>query len=239
MEEGIEGEKLPEQSTETTEADAEGDVPGLMPAPEHGHGHEHKIGIPWLDAVIAASVVFISLISLVVSIQHGKSMERMVDQNQKLVVASTLPLLSMYGSQIDARGTPLLRLHLHNEGVGPAIIDRFEMRYKGVPYTSIAGLLKACCAEAYLKSLNDPHTKIIYSNVSGFILPAREEALPVSIEQSKSSHKLFDAFENARRDITNYACYCSVLDECWETNFDRKRPQPVKECKVTPGEKLW
>jgi len=33
MEEGIEGEKLPEQSTESTKAVAEGDMPGLIAAP--------------------------------------------------------------------------------------------------------------------------------------------------------------------------------------------------------------
>jgi hypothetical protein len=45
--------------------------------------------------------------------------------------------------------------------------------------------------------------------------------------------------QNAEPQITLKACYCSVLNECWETDFDNKRPQPVKECKVAPDEKLW
>ena len=101
MEDGIEDEKIQQQSTETGKATVEENVPGLMPGLEHGHGHEHKTGIPWLDGIIAVSVIFISLLSLAVSIEHGRTMAKMVDQNQKLVVASTLPLLSVYGNNYD------------------------------------------------------------------------------------------------------------------------------------------
>lgn len=43
---------------------------------EHGHGHGHKTGVPWLDIIVAVSAVFISVVSLVVSIAHGRTMER-------------------------------------------------------------------------------------------------------------------------------------------------------------------
>jgi hypothetical protein len=237
MEDGIE----PELSTNTGEAIAEGEVSGLMPELEHGHGHEHKSGIPWLDGIIAVSVIFISVISLVVSIEHGKSMEKMVEQNQKLVVASTLPILTIFGREFDDSGKPMIQETLSNSGVGPAIIDKFEIRYKGVVYTDHEALLRACCATALLKANKGGHTKIYYSNVSGFILPARQDFYPITIKPDKDGQDLYNAFNQVRDgdDLTFHACYCSVLNECWETNFDRKRPQPVKECKVSPDEKLW
>jgi len=235
MEEGIEGEELQKQSTETAEAVAEGEVSGLMPVPEHGHGHEHRTGIPWLDAVIAASVVFISLISLVVSIEHGRSMERMVDQNQKLVVASTLPLLSVTWWDLDpVTFKPLERLNLRNDGVGPAIVERFEIRYKGVAQTTDT-LVEACCAQ----TLGKGRYLSFIGNISGTVLPARDTRNVLTIKPRGSDNKLFQGFDRVKDDISFRACYCSVLDECWETNFDQKRPQPVKECKVDSGEKLW
>jgi hypothetical protein len=241
MEDGIEGEEGLELSPQMEDAAEEDKVPGLMPAPEHGHGHEHKTGMPWLDGIIAVSVVFISVISLVVSIEHGKSMEKMVDQNQKLVVASTLPILTLFGGQFDDSGKPLLQVTLSNSGVGPALIDRFEVRYKGVVYTDENALLKACCAEALLKSRKSRHPQVFYSNVSGLILSARQDSHPITIKPDKDGLDLYYAFSRVRDgdDLAYRACYCSVLNECWETNFDRKRPQPVKECKVAPGEKLW
>jgi hypothetical protein len=206
--------------------------------PEHGHGHEHKSGIPWLDAIIAVSVIFISVLSLAVSIEHGRSMEKMVEQNQKLVVASTLPLLTVGGSQLDSvTYKPQSKLILSNSGVGPAIIEKFEIRYKGVDQTNDT-LLRACCVQALGKG--GDMSGFIYSNISGSILPARETRDLITIKPIGSDYKLLQAYEDARRYMSFHACYCSVLEECWETDFDRsKRPQPVKECKVSPDEKLW
>jgi hypothetical protein len=237
MEESIE----PEESTETGEAIAEGEVSGLMPEPEHGHGHEHKTGIPWLDAVIAGSVLFISLLSLVVSIEHGRSMEKMVEQNQKLVVASTLPILTIFGREFDDSGKPMLQVTLSNSGVGPALVDRFEVRYKGVVYSDVGALLRVCCAAAFLKSKKSGHLQVFYSNVSGLIIPARQDLYPITIKPDKDGLDLYNTFNQVRDgdDLTYHACYCSVLNECWETDFDHKRPQPAKACKVAPGDKLW
>ena len=241
MEDGIEDEKLPEQSTEICEAIAEGEVPGLMPAPEHGHGHEHKTGISWLDGIIAVSVVFISVISLVVSIEHGRTMAKMVEQNQKLVVASTMPILMIFGREFDDTGKPMVQVTISNGGVGPAIIDKFEIRYKGAVFTDVNVLLRACCAAALLKSKKSRDPQIFFSTISGHVLPARQDFYPITIKPDKDGLDLYNAFNQVRDsdDITYHACYCSVLDECWETNFDHKRPQPVKECKVAPGDKLW
>jgi hypothetical protein len=238
MEEDIEAEKLPEQPIATTGSIAEVEVPGMMPELDHAHGpHGHGSGIPWLDIIVTISVVFISVLSLGVSIEHGKTMEKMVDQNQKMVVASTLPLLSIDWNMIDpVTGKPMARLNLHNDGVGPAIIESFEIRYKGVNYTPDTGLLRACCAQVMTKGWHPFN----YANVSGEILPARESAFPIVINQLGANDQLLPVFFAARKDLTIHACYCSVLEECWETDFDlHKHPQPVKQCKVVPDEQLW
>ena len=242
MEDGIEGVKLPEQSKEITQTIAEEEMPGSMPEAGQAHApHGHGSGIPWLDVIVTISVVFISVLSLVVSISHGKTMEKMVDQNQKMVEASTLPILMVFGREFDDSGKPMLQVTLSNSGVGPALIDRFEVRYKGVVYTDHSALLRACCAEALLKSRKSGHPQVFYSNISGLILPARQDFYPITVKPDKDGLDLYNALNQVRDrdDLTFYACYCSVLDECWETNFDHKRPLPVKECRVTPGEKLW
>jgi hypothetical protein len=242
MEDSIKAVKLPGQSTETTESIAEEEVPVSMPEAGHAHvPHGHESGVRWLDVIVTVSVVFLSILSLVVSIEHGRTMEKMVDQNQKLVVASTMPLLMISGSEFDASGKPFFRQIISNGGVGPAIIDKFEIRYKGVVYSDEDALMRACCSAAFLKTKKSGYAQLFYSNVSGFILPARQEINPITIKPDMNNLDLFKAFNHVRatNDLTFYACYCSVLDECWETNFDQKRPQPVKECKVAPGEKLW
>ncbi len=238
MEDSIEGLELPEQPTI-----AEEEMPGSMPEASHAHApHAHGSGVRWLDVIVTVSVVFLSLLSLVVSIEHGKSMEKMVDQNQKLVVANTLPLLTVDGSQLDSvTYKPVSRLILANEGVGPAIIEWFQIRYKGVAQTPDT-FLKACCAQALGKSGDvSGFYGFIYSNISGGILPARESRNLITIMPVGSDDKLRQAYEFARKDMSIRFCYCSVLEECWEADSEKgqKRPQPVKECKAAPGEKLW
>jgi hypothetical protein len=244
MEDGTEKAEIPEESLKAAEESpdvaetvAEENVSGLMPEVEHAHGpHGHESGIRWLDVIVTVSVVFISVISLVVSIEHGKSMEKMVDQNQKLVVASTLPLLTVDTGTIEpVTNKPLARLILQNNGVGPAIIQRFEIRYKGVAQTHET-IMRACCAQVRGKS----RLPMVYFDVSGTIMSARESRDLITVRPIGSDHRLLQAYEAAWNDMSYHACYCSVLDECWETDFDpSKRPQPVKECKVAPGEKLW
>jgi hypothetical protein len=237
MEDGIEAPKLLEQSTETAQPIVEEEMPGSMPDAGHAHApHGHASGIHWLDVIVTVSVVFLSLLSLVVSIEHGKSMEKMVDQNQKLVVANTLPLLAMdVENNMDLEKKKAhVRLSVKNNGVGPAIIDRFEIRYKGVSYNSpfgTEGLLNALLPSALQPKL------ISDSSVSGTILPARESIRVIEIPIT--SQQTLQLLHAAEPEIIMKACYCSVLEECWETNFDNKRPRPVKECKVAPGEKLW
>ncbi len=207
------------------------------PLADHSHAHHHGTGVPWLDIIVGVSAVFISVVSLIVSIQHGKTMEKMVEQNQKLVAASTMPFLSEFGGQLDPEThKPSLHLVLKNGGVGPAIIDWFQLRYKGVPYRSSAGLLKACCSAA-LPASGDT-SGVIYSNISGTILPARETVNFLLLDVSASG-QLQQSVDNARDDMTFSACYCSVLDECWQSDFQASRPQSVPACTKDPKATYW
>ena len=204
---------------------------------DHGHGHGHGTGVRWLDLVVGVSAFFISIVSLVVSIEHGRTMEKMVEQNEKLVAASTMPFLAVSGSQLDpVTQKPFLRIELKNGGVGPAVVDWFEIRYKGAPMGSSAELLKACCFAALPR---DGHTKgVIYSNVSQSIMPARDSVFLLQLDPESAGKDLYVALDAARKDLAMKACYCSVLDECWLSDFDG-RPKKVQECKAPAGTKSW
>ena len=215
----------------------------MIPAPDHSHGaHGHGTGHKWLDILVAVSAIFISVVSLVVSIEHGRTMEKMVDQNQKMVEASTLPLLTEDTNVTSDPAHPeksQVKIELKNSGIGPATIDRFEVSYKGKNYDSsqpsLTGLLKDCCAWA----LSTIHTALASSasSVTGNVLLPREKILIFGI--APRTPELLGALREANDSLKMKACYCSVLDQCWETNFDHRRPTPVAECKVKPDEKLW
>lgn len=116
---------------------------------------------------------------------------------------------------------------MKNAGVGPVVIEWFEVRYKGTAYGPSA-LLRACCA-ASLQPGSQPG--VAYSNLSQNILPAREHVEVLSLTGNANS-ALLDAVGKARPEMTFQACYCSVLQECWQTNFSTTRPQPIKDCQA-------
>jgi hypothetical protein len=215
----------------------------MMPAPEHTHGaHAHGTGHKWLDVVVAVSAIFISVVSLVVSIEHGRTMEKMVDQNQKMVEASTLPLLTEDTSFTNDPDNPRkaqIKLVLKNGGIGPAIIGRFEFSYKGQSFDSSAStfgkLLGACCVSAAPKSGTTLPASA--AAVTGTVLPARESVTILGI--APQTKELYQAMTQAAREVKMKACYCSVLNECWETEFTQQRPKPVADCTAKPGETLW
>jgi hypothetical protein len=209
----------------------------MLTESESGHSHHHSTGIRWVDLIVASSAIFISIVSLVVSIGHGRTMEQLVNENRKMVAGSTMPFLTTEGSQFDSvTHHPRLRLILKNGGVGPARVDWFEVRYKGVPYSSLAALLHACCLSALPKS--NVIAGALYSSVTGTMISQRESVDFIDLGPG-TDLDLMSALNAARRDITLSACYCSVLDECWQTDFSSSRPKRVEECHAPPDNTLW
>ncbi|HEY1527323.1 MAG TPA: hypothetical protein VGH51_13895 [Candidatus Angelobacter sp.] len=210
----------------------------MLTESESGHSHHHSTGIHWVDLIVASSAIFISIVSLAVSIGHGRVMEQLVKENQKMVAGSTMPFLTEFGSQFDSvTGQHRLRLILKNGGVGPARIEWFEVRYKGVPYSSEDALLHACCLSALPKG-NLNSDALQSSGVSGTMLPQRESIDFIDLRPG-TGLDLMNALDAARRDITYNACYCSVLDECWQTDFSSSHPKRVEECHAPPDNTLW
>lgn len=209
----------------------------VTPGPEHEHAHHHGTGVKWLDIIVGLSAMFISVVSLVVSIQHGRTMEKMVEQNEKMVTANTLPYLVTYGGQVDpATKQHGLHLTVKNGGVGPAIVEWFEVKYKGKAYGDLGGLLHACC-EAELPK-DGSASGVMYSNVSGTVLPARE-TVDYLIFEPGALVPLQQSVDKARKDMEVSACFCSVLHECWETDFSGTQAKVVEKCEAKKKEEVW
>lgn len=121
------------------------------PEPPHQH-HPAHTGHRWLDMTLGLSAMFVSVISLVVAIEHGRTMERMADANAQMVNANTQmveaaswPFVEFDGHNVDEQGKPEIRLVLSNAGIGPARIQTFELWWDGQPMSSPKALLTACC----------------------------------------------------------------------------------------------
>jgi hypothetical protein len=70
------------------------------------------------------------------------------------------------------------------------------------------------------------------------MLPQRESVDFIDLTP-EAGLDLIMAVDAARTDITFNACYCSVLDECWQTDFSSSRPKRVEECHAPPDNRVW
>jgi hypothetical protein len=186
-----------------------------MDATETPHAHHGShTGRRWLDTAVAVSAIVVSLVSLALGIEHGRSME-------KLVQANSWPFVEFDSHNIDEQGKPKFRLVLTNVGIGPARIQTFELWFDKKPMASAWDLLKACCGM--------PRAPIGLGNTAPNILRAgdHENFFTMAWEQDAA---LATRFNEGRGKITTRTCYCSVFDECWISAGLAAHADKVERC---------
>jgi len=188
--------------------------------------HPRHVGHRWFDFTMAVSAIFISAISLVVAIEHGRT-------ERDLVAASSWPFLrsditNAFGEQ------RAIEIGVSNGGVGPAKIASLEMDFDGHPIGSPRELLSRCCA---LPSSEDetfkllPSGSVVMSVVDQTVLRPGETTNVLVISRS-AAPGLVAKFDAALLKISFRACYCSVLDQCWTSNLMTIDTHPIKTCPV-------
>jgi hypothetical protein len=189
----------------------------MLEAPEV-EAHRHKTGHSHLDLILGGLAVFLSMVSVFIAVQHGKTMER-------LVAANSWPNISYGTGNEGDKGEKLITLQLKNTGVGPARIDSFELFYKDKPYSDVGSLMKDCCiAKPGVVSNNS--TSLVLNEV----LPARDSIEFISLAPQNNLPEIWNALDKERFKIRVRVCYCSVFDECWVRNSNVSRPAPVSQC---------
>jgi hypothetical protein len=187
----------------------------VMDPPEAPHSHPSHTGHRWLDIVLGLSAMFVSVVSLVVAVEHGRTMERMADANTRMVDASSWPFVQFDSHNVDEKGKADIRLVLTNDGIGPARIETFELWWNGKPISSAGALIRACCLTTPVETEEAKTATMGFGIAAPRILRAGEHEdffeMPVGPGNAELSSKL-----NAERlKITTRVCYCSVFDQCW------------------------
>jgi hypothetical protein len=200
--------------------------------PHHGH-----TGIPWLDVILAGSAILISIISLFVSILHGRTMEKLVEANATQVRASTLPILRFWtGNFLEETHQSAVHFDIMNGGTGPAIIEWFSLSYRGHPVKDGSALLDACCRSSSGQSLGP----MSQNAISGQTLAPGKSLVAYVAQKGAGDGRVYQALESSGRfAIEAHACYCSVLEECWLTDFRQTRPQRVASCDPLRPKLVW
>jgi hypothetical protein len=149
------------------------------PHPPHSHNDSHKDddkrgGPRWFDIMITLTLVIISMGSLYVSIHTGETMEKLVKQNERMVRASSTPLLQFGHGNVTTEGSgdkshPALTFSVQNVGTGPARVAWFEVCHEGKPLRVFDDLTKALKPDGTLNMTN------ITAPIANTLMTAGEE----------------------------------------------------------------
>ena len=205
------------------------------------HTKLHRTGHHWLDISLALSAIFISVTSLAVAIHHGRTMERMAEENARLVAASSWPYIqfirsnallpsNLIGPARPTQGESFTSWSIVNAGVGPAKIESAELFWEGRPVHSMRELVEACCG-LHESSSDDGMTT---SNLQGIVLRAGDTLPLLLMKRTPENESVWSRVNDLEMSRVKFRiCYCSVFDECWITDLRTLHPEHVQQCPVT------
>ena len=183
-----------------------------------------KTGHNWLDIGVAFAAIFISLVSLYIAMENQKT-------QRDLLAASNWPFLrevrsNEYSDRLD------VALGVSNGGVGPAKIKTFALLYDGQPMRSGLDLLRHCCGLGMTDAditRQLPHG-YEFSMVDETVLRPGEDNVVLGVHREPTAPEIPQRLIANLHRVSFRACYCSVLNECWESDLRSTHTTPVAQC---------
>ncbi|WP_417449185.1 hypothetical protein [Kordiimonas sp.] len=196
----------------------------IASAPERGW----RLSKDTLNLVIAVCAVLISAASFVASYMQSEAAFRQVK-------AETWPYLQLDSGNVDSvTGDRIITVKLENVGVGPADVKSFELYYKDEHVKTVYQFIPMCCAAA--SDMRMPALTaagFITSTPAPKILASGAASLVFALPETTENAALWAVLDKARFDLRARGCYCSLLGECYETDFV-SAPIGVEACRVNP-----
>lgn len=188
----------------------------------------HRTPMPWFDVAMAVAVLAVSFGSLFVAWHTSHTMEKLVEQNQRMVRAQSTPLLQYSHGNYDGEKLALT-FTIRNVGAGPARLSWVRITQDGRVHENWPRYLLGFAAAVGLDRL-----PLLSSRVSPGFLSVGEERVASRWDRPEGGAELraWEAANRARFGARVEACYCSVFDECWVSQMDGDIPRPVRSCEA-------
>lgn len=183
----------------------------------------------WLEYLSTAAVLVISLLSLWVAIGTE-------DANEKMVEASSWPLLQVATGNLDDAGNHSISFEVTNSGAGTAKLESFELFWNGKAFPDSVSYMQACCGYPAFhpdaQGRMPPGLSKESQRLMGRAIRAGEEIKFLKVPLLTASAAAWGKLDQARFITTYRACYCSVFDQCWTSNLRDLHPVRVDRCEA-------
>lgn len=190
-----------------------------------------------LNFILAICAILISAASFYATYLQANSAE-------KQVKAMTLPLIQYsHGNYDQEQALKVIDFELNNAGVGPAIIKKVAFQYRGKEYPTVDAFIAACCEtelNTFIDKMQKKTTERYDISAGGWVSqPLSEVIIPGQsiynfkrINYGENTHDLWNKLNDERWPLKLKICYCSLIDECFET----EKNGVVKQVEMCPVE---
>ncbi|MEX0299364.1 MAG: hypothetical protein AB3N28_09860 [Kordiimonas sp.] len=184
--------------------------------------------------VIAVSAVLISAASFVAAYVQSEAALRQVK-------AETWPFLQLdHGNTNETGQERGIYFRLVNAGVGPARVKKFQLFYDDKEVRDLQQIIYDCCVSedveraAFWQQLVNSGLNIVTDEVPPIVPDDSYVQLftfPYNFAWTEETvwPDVWKKYDKIRSKITASVCYCSLLDECYQSNL-KDDPIEVKAC---------
>lgn len=181
-----------------------------------------------LNFIIAMCAILISAASFYATYLQA-------DAAEKQVKAMTMPLIQYGHGNVLNDSERAVNFSLKNAGVGPALIKQVSFQHEGQSYDTLFKVLDHCCqteVQSFLQAteqLDSELPQFITSPVLNTIIPGQDSLMFMRLNWHPGNDPLWQRINALRFQIKFKACYCSLLDECYQTD-EQAQIKPVPQC---------
>jgi len=153
------------------------------------------------EMIIAVSAVFISLVTLAVSIYQAQIMSQDLR-------SSAWPYIQWDLTQRSDEG---FILSVHNKGIGPALLKSTELSYDGETVKDARRLIA--------KFVSIDSIGLFYSNIDNTVMAPgdRVEFFHIYVDNTEEYQRLLQTLRPLFQKISFRICYCDIYGDCWTT----------------------
>ena len=186
-----------------------------------------------MEVFVSMAALITAVAAVVITLEQTKVMREEAELERKSARISVLPSVWLSTYIGESEGEAYYKVVLTNKGLGPAVIERFDVSYQGLPVYNWDELARKMAAHVGSeKSFEEGYLRSSRSPVSpGLMLEAGETAYPIQVDNNSDP----EGIRLLMRGTINMEislCFCSLYGDCFHTELF-ERPLEVDSCEST------
>lgn len=200
--------------------------------PISGQRRLREIVGSYMEVFVSLAALITAVAAVVITLEQTKVMREEAELERNNARISVLPSVWVSTYIGDSDGEAYYKVVLTNKGLGPAVIERFDVTYLDEPVYHWDELARKMAAHVGSdKSFDDGYLRGSRSPVSpGLMLEAGGVAYPLQVDNTSDPDGI-RLLMRGTQDMGISLCYCSLYRDCYRTELF-KRPQAVESCET-------